>query len=115
MKANFFLLLSVITPLQVAARPKGLGLGAAVPKAEKIVLKSQNGKEETLEIKVGSYVHVTSGKQQGLYGQIEGFDENTGRASVKMAVGGQVLSISELCLKPVTLKEYKDSSRVLSK
>lgn len=56
-----------------------------------------------------------TGKQQGLYGQIESMDENTARCFVRMALGGNVASIAELCLKPVSAKEYKDSSRILSK
>lgn len=42
-------------------------------------------------------------------------DANTGRALVRMAVGSNEIEISELFLKPVTVKEYRDSARVLSK
>lgn len=42
-------------------------------------------------------------------------DANLGRALVRMAVGGNQVDVSELFLKPVSAKEYKDSSRVLSK
>lgn len=42
-------------------------------------------------------------------------DANTGRALVKMAVGNNEVEMSELFLKPVSIKEYRDSARVLSK
>lgn len=42
-------------------------------------------------------------------------DANTGRALIKLAVGNNEVEMSELFLKPVTIKEYRDSSRVLSK
>jgi len=47
--------------------------------------------------------------------QIDGLDENNGRAFVRLAIGNSnVIALSEFFLKPVTAKEYKDSSRVLS-
>jgi hypothetical protein len=42
-------------------------------------------------------------------------DANTGRALVRMAVGSNELEMSELFLKPVSAKEYRDSARILSK
>ena len=47
--------------------------------------------------------------------QILSMDGNTGRALIKMAVGNNEIEMSELFLKPVSAKEYRDSSRVLSK
>jgi hypothetical protein len=41
-------------------------------------------------------------------------DANTGRALVRMAVGSNELEMSELFLKPVSAKEYRDSARILS-
>lgn len=41
-------------------------------------------------------------------------DANTGRALIRMAVGNSEIEVSELFIKPVTAKEYRDSSRVLS-
>ena len=35
--------------------------------------------EEKLELKRGAFVQITSGKQTGLYGEIEGMDEETAR------------------------------------
>jgi len=42
-------------------------------------------------------------------------DANTGRALVRMAVGSNEVEMSELFLKPVSAKEYRDSARILSK
>jgi hypothetical protein len=50
-----------------------------------------------------------------LFHQVLSMDANTGRALVRMAVGSNELEMSELFLKPVSAKEYRDSARILSK
>ena len=35
--------------------------------------------DEKLELKKGAYVQIISGKQTGLYGEVEGIDEETAR------------------------------------
>ena len=114
---NFlFILFSVAAIVTVTVRPKGLGLGAdrsVLEKAAKAVAQAKEV-DETLKVAIGAYVQLLSGKHQGLYGQIESMDANSGRALVRMAVGGNEVDISELFLKPVNAKEYRDSSRVLS-
>lgn len=108
----------VAATIDVKLRPKGLGLGAdrSVLDAATAVAQNEEAKGQAkLELRNGAYVQVVTGKQQGLYGQIESMDENTARCFVRMALGGNVASIAELCLKPVSAKEYKDSSRILNK
>jgi hypothetical protein len=50
-----------------------------------------------------------------MFHQVLSMDANTGRALVRMAVGSNELEMSELFLKPVSAKEYRDSARILSK
>jgi len=108
----------VVAPLEVSLRPKGLGLGADLSfleKATKELTEARSGTEK-LSIVTGAFVKIISGKHQGSYGQIDGLDENNGRAFVRLAIGNSnVIALSEFFLKPVTAKEYKDSSRVLNK
>ena len=111
-----YIFLSVAVPVAVTVRPKGLGLGAdrsVFEKATKAVAQAKE-MDETLKVAIGAYVQLLSGKHQGLYGQVESIDANSGRVLVRMAVGGNEVDISELFLKPVNAKEYRDSSRVLS-
>lgn len=42
-------------------------------------------------------------------------DANTGRVIVRLTLGSNEVEVSELFLKPVSAKEYRDSARVLSK
>lgn len=55
-------------------RPKGLGLGADRSVLEKAAKTTSSNKpkegEEKLEVVVGGYVQLLTGKHQGLYGQV---------------------------------------------
>ncbi|XP_046651868.1 G-patch domain and KOW motifs-containing protein-like [Daphnia pulicaria] len=107
----------VAAPMEVKLRPKGLGLGAdrtVLENAAKALTKPKEGEEE-LKVIIGANVQLLSGKHQGLYGQVLSMDANTGRALVRMAVGSNELEMSELFLKPVSAKEYRDSARILNK
>jgi len=106
----------VVTPLQVSLRPKGLGLGADLSYLKKAteVTDSTDGAEK-LAIVPKAFVKIVSGKHEGSYGQIESLDENNGTALVRLAIGNSdVVSVTELFLKPVTAKEYKELSRFLN-
>uniref|UniRef100_A0A0K2U045 G patch domain and KOW motifs [Danio rerio] n=1 Tax=Lepeophtheirus salmonis TaxID=72036 RepID=A0A0K2U045_LEPSM len=100
-----------IGTLEATLRPKGLGLGAAVPKTKK---KGTSKDEEELEMVVGAYVLISQGPHKHKYAQINGFDEGTGRAIVQMALGRHVISISENVIKLVSKKEYKEKSKILN-
>lgn len=89
-------------------RPKGLGLGA-----DKVVAKPAEGDEE-LTIAVKSYVKFVSGHNFGKYGQVEAVDGDTNRVVVKLALGGEIVSVSELILTPVTKKDYEKNSKIIS-
>lgn len=105
--------------MNVTVRPKGLGLGAdrsVLDNAAKLLAANTVGDSgEDLVVRNSAFVRVIIGKRVGSYGQVESMDENTGRACVRMAVGGDVVSVPELCLKAVSSVEYKESARVLSK
>jgi len=66
----------VVKTVEPVVRPKGLGLGAAKPKLEVLVQKEG---EEKLELKKGAFIRVESGRKAGLYGEVEGFDEENAR------------------------------------
>lgn len=102
----------VIKTIDPVVRPKGLGLGAAKPKDKKADLKEG---EEKLELKRGAFVQITHGKQTGQYGEVEGLDEETARVILKLALGGEKVSISENSIKLVTKKEYKDWGKIVNK
>jgi len=102
----------VISTIDPVVRPKGLGLGAAKPKSNKVETKEG---EEKLELKRGAFVQITSGKQTGLYGEIEGMDEETARVVMKLVLGGEKVSVSENSIKLVTKKEFKDWGKIVNK
>lgn len=105
----------VVTSIESTLRPKGLGLGA-----DKVTLQKRNEKpqkeEEELKIEKGSFVKIIAGRQSTKYkyGQIEAFDENMGRLILKMALGGDTVSVNECAIQVVTKAEYLKNSKVLS-
>jgi len=92
-------------------RPKGLGLGATRPKNDQVVVKDG---EEKLTLKRGAFVLIEGGAKRGLYGEVEGLDEENGRVVLKLGVGKEVVSISENVIKLVTKTEFKDKGKVLN-
>ncbi|XP_076664363.1 G-patch domain and KOW motifs-containing protein-like [Andrena cerasifolii] len=103
-------LVSALTP---ELRPKGMGLGA-----DKVTLQKQttNSKkqEEELKIEKGTFVKIIAGKQSNAYGQIEGFDDDAGRLIIKLALGGNTISVNEFMVQPVTNSEYSKNAKVLN-
>lgn len=94
-------------------RPKGMGLGAdkaAKPKA----LLIQPAHNEVLELKMGACVKVVAGKYQDLYGQIEGFDDDSGRVFIKLTIGGAKESLNEFMIQVVTKEEWTKYGKVLN-
>ncbi|XP_011150826.1 G-patch domain and KOW motifs-containing protein [Harpegnathos saltator] len=103
----------VVATVVPELRPKGMGLGA-----DKVTLQKQNEKprkeEEELRMEKGSFIKIIAGKQSNTYGQIEGFDEDAGRLIVKMALGGNTISVNECMVRAVTKAEYLKNSKVLN-
>ncbi|CAL7945352.1 unnamed protein product [Xylocopa violacea] len=93
-------------------RPKGMGLGADKVTLQKKDINSKK-QEEELKIEKGTFVKIIAGKQCNNYGQIEGFDDDAGRLIIKLALGGNVISVNEFMVQPVTKSEYSKNSKVL--
>ncbi|XP_014117345.1 PREDICTED: G patch domain and KOW motifs-containing protein [Pseudopodoces humilis] len=88
----------VVTPLEHRPRPRGLGLGAeaAPPGAPKPGEPSQGGPA------VGDPVRVEAGPHRGVEGKVEALDPETGRALVRLQLGGQVVAVNQHGLSPVS-------------
>ena len=92
-------------------RPKGLGLGASRPKKNQKVAKEG---EEKLELKKGAHVKIESGVNKGLYGEVEGLDEENGRVIVKLALSKNTTSVSENIIELVSKTEFKERGKVVN-
>ena len=92
-------------------RPKGLGLGATKPKKNENVAKEG---EEKLELKKGAHVKIVSGVNKGLYGEVEGLDEENGRVIVKLALSKKTTSVSENIIELVSKSEFKERGKVVN-
>jgi G patch domain/KOW motif-containing protein len=102
-----------IEPVQ---RPKGLGLGATRANAggeDKKTIKDEDGEE--LKLQKDAYVKLVGGAHKDMYGQVEGVDGETARVFVKLAVGGQTVSLSENIVQLVSKKEHKKYAKVINK
>ncbi|XP_033178857.1 G-patch domain and KOW motifs-containing protein isoform X4 [Bombus impatiens] len=90
-------------------RPKGMGLGA-----DKVALQKKNTdskkEEEELKIEKGTFVKIIAGKQSNNYGQIEGFDDDAGRLIIKLALGGNIISIQK-SMRNIRTRNPRDSSK----
>lgn len=103
----------VVKTVEPVVRPKGLGLGASKPKQEAVAVPKEG--EEKLELKKGAFIRIESGRKAGLYGEVEGFDEENARLMVKLALGNEKISISENIVKVVNAKEYKEWGKILNR
>lgn len=103
----------VVSAVVPELRPKGMGLGA-----DKVTLQKKNTdskkNDEELKIEKGTFVKIIAGKQSNNYGQIEGFDDDAGRLIIKLALGGNIISVNEFMVQPVTKSEYSKNSKVLN-
>ena len=89
-----------------------MGLGADKLAIQNIKAKSKE--EEQLRLVKGCYVKIIAGKHSNSYGQVEGFDEDAARIILKLALKGEVISMNELWVQPVTASEYSQNAKVLS-
>ncbi|XP_050599545.1 G-patch domain and KOW motifs-containing protein-like isoform X1 [Bombus affinis] len=83
-----------------------MGLGA-----DKVALQKKNTdfkkEEEEVKIEKGTFVKIIAGEQSNNYGQIEGFDDDAGRLIIKLALGGNIISVNEFMIRK-KYEEYKD-------
>ncbi|KAM3656108.1 LOW QUALITY PROTEIN: G-patch domain and KOW motifs-containing protein [Ammospiza maritima maritima] len=87
----------VVPPLEQRPRPRGLGLGAeAAPPGTPKPGEPPQGPA------VGDSVSIEAGPHRGLRGKVEALDPETGRALVRLQLGGQVVAVSQHGLRPVS-------------
>ena len=77
--------------------------------------RNKNSEEENLVLAKSCFVQIDRGAQKDLYGQVEGLDEETARVVVRLALGGQVVSVSENIVRVVSKKEFKEFGKMLNK
>lgn len=92
-------------------RPKGLGLGATRTSNDPVAVKDG---EEKLSLKRGAFVLIEGGAKRGMYGEVEGLDEENGRVVIKLGVGKEIVSVSENIIKLVNMAEFKERGKVLN-
>ena len=107
--------------IEPVMRPKGLGLGASIPKAKKADSSNKtDNKNEKLVLKKGAFVRIISGnskdqdgvKLKGQYGEVEGLDEDNARVIVR--IRGESISVSENVILLVDHKEYKKMKNTIN-
>ncbi|XP_063982598.1 G-patch domain and KOW motifs-containing protein isoform X2 [Diachasmimorpha longicaudata] len=105
---------NLVEPKIPELRPRGMGLGAdkAVLKAKKVENKTKE--EQQLKLICGAFVKILAGKHSQQYGVLEGLDEDSARLIVKLAIGGESVSLNECLVEPVTQDEYTRNSKVLT-
>ncbi|XP_014240647.1 G-patch domain and KOW motifs-containing protein [Cimex lectularius] len=100
----------VVQPAQPPLRPKGMGLGA-----DKAMLGQKNKNDnQDLVMKKGAFVKVKTGPHNNLYGKVEGFGDLPGRILVKLALQGDIVSLSEFMVDLVNQSEYNKNSKVMN-
>ncbi|GFS01519.1 G patch domain and KOW motifs-containing protein [Elysia marginata] len=106
-----------IAPIEALLRPKGLGLGADRSNSgpgKQTVTNSEEMKEE-LELKKNAYCVVLEGVNKGLYGTVEGTDEDNARVMLKLTLSSKTVNIMQCNVKVVGKKEYEKYSKYLNK
>ncbi|XP_050575666.1 G-patch domain and KOW motifs-containing protein-like [Bombus affinis] len=91
-----------------------MGLGA-----DKVALQKKNTdfkkEEEEVKIEKGTFVKIIAGEQSNNYGQIEGFDDDAGRLIIKLALGGNIISVNEFMIQKsmrnIRTRNPRDSSK----
>merc|ERR1712156_1006996 len=99
--------------IEPVMRPKGLGLGATRVNKDNETKNGDSDKKEKLLLKRGAFVKITSGKNKGQYGEVDGLDEDNGRVIIRMKKSDSV-SISENCIELITKKEYEKCKNVIN-
>ncbi|XP_050599722.1 G-patch domain and KOW motifs-containing protein-like isoform X3 [Bombus affinis] len=86
-----------------------MGLGA-----DKVALQKKNTdskkEEEEVKIEKGTFVKIIAGKQSNNYGHVEGFDDDAGRLIIKLALGGNIISIQK-SMRNIRTRNPRDSSK----
>ncbi|XP_075231505.1 G-patch domain and KOW motifs-containing protein-like [Lycorma delicatula] len=101
----------VVAAKQPVLRPKGLGLGA-----DKVIkqVETSISNNEPVRLLKGSFVRIIAGTHKDLFGEIIGFDDETGRLIVRMALGSSVLTFNEFMVQLVSKEDYYKNSKVIN-
>lgn len=95
-------------------RPRGMGLGADKVASLSAPFTASKKEGEELNVIKGAFVHLISGSHRGQYGQIEGFNEDSGRVIVRLSFRSSSVTVNESAFELVTEEEYNKNSRVLN-
>lgn len=87
-------------------RPRGLGLGAGFGKKQKKNDAEFNQKSK-LVYRKGAYVEILSGKYDGEFGEIIGFDDGLNRILVKLFNYNENISLLQNLTKLISKSEYE--------
>lgn len=102
----------LVTPSLPALRPKGMGLGA--DKVLKAAVESGKSTDKDLKMAKGSFVRIIAGVHKDCYGLIEGFDDESGRMIVKLALKNISISLNEFMTQLVDKNEFLKNSKVIN-
>lgn len=92
---------------------KSFGLAGKNRETRSGTSDGKDGSQEELILVKGAYVYIHSGRHRGTYGVVESLDED--HLLVKAALSQNMIREVELNVRVVTVKEFKDSSRVINK
>uniref|UniRef100_A0A8V5GT23 G-patch domain and KOW motifs-containing protein n=1 Tax=Melopsittacus undulatus TaxID=13146 RepID=A0A8V5GT23_MELUD len=98
----------VVKPLEQRLRPRGLGLGAdpAPPGAPRPPRGGVGEDPNGGGLKVGAVVCIEAGPHRDMVGKVEGLEPETGRAVVRLELGGQAVTVNQYSLRtPFPLTE----------
>lgn len=101
----------LVTPSLPTLRPKGMGLGADTVLKSSLETKPIN---KDLKMVKKSFIRVIAGQHKDSYGQIEGFDDETGRLIVKLALKNISISLNEFMVQLVDDVEFLKNSKVIN-
>uniref|UniRef100_A0A8V5GW69 G-patch domain and KOW motifs-containing protein n=1 Tax=Melopsittacus undulatus TaxID=13146 RepID=A0A8V5GW69_MELUD len=91
----------VVKPLEQRLRPRGLGLGAdpAPPGAPRPPRGGVGEDPNGGGLKVGAVVCIEAGPHRDMVGKVEGLEPETGRAVVRLELGGQAVTVNQYSLR----------------
>lgn len=101
----------LVTPSLPTLRPKGMGLGADTVLKSSLETKPSN---KDLKMVKKSFIRVIAGQHKDSYGQVEGFDDETGRLIVKLALKNISISLNEFMVQLVDDVEFLKNSKVIN-
>ncbi|XP_076362035.1 G-patch domain and KOW motifs-containing protein-like [Tachypleus tridentatus] len=102
-----------VEPMKVVLRPKGLGLGAN--HSRKSCKRNKLVNKECISLEKGSYVTICQGQYKGNYGQVEGFDDDSSRIIIRLALNKGVITLPEMFVQVISKNEYWKENKVINK